>query len=317
MVKISIISPCYNGESHLKPYIEGLLSQTFTNVEYIFVNDGSTDRTEDIINSYADKFREKGWTYTYIKMDNRGGQAKAINQGLKIFTGDYLCCTDSDDVIMPTYLEEMSNFLESNPECGIAFPWSEVIEEGTGKHIRYYKRNIPSHVQDTLFDDFLLQRNHNENYIFYASFMMRSKAFFEMYPNKKLYEGLSGQNAQLLLPVLYNYKIGYVPGILYKAIARKNSDSRLESARDFINKTYSWEDIYCNVIKTIPNMPDYEKAYYFAFTKNYWEQEREKSNKPKKIKLSFWEKLFSVKNEYSQGKKRKVITILGIKIKIK
>ena len=309
--KISIISPCYNGEKHLIPYIEGLLSQTYTNVEFIFVNDGSTDNTEKIINSYNNKFKEKGWTYIYIKMENRGGQAKAINQGLKIFTGDYLCCIDSDDIIMPTYLEDMSNYLEKHEEYGIAFPWSEVIEESTNKHIQFCKRNIPEHVYDSLFDDFILGKQCNENYILYASFMLRSKIFLEIYPERLIYEGLSGQNAQLILPILYNYKFGYVKKILYKAIARKNSDSRLTSPLDLVNKTYSWENIYCNVIKIIPNMPEYEKAYYFAFVKNYWEAIRKNILTESTKYNNFSEHIFSVK----YGATHKVITILGIKFK--
>ena len=309
MVKISIITPCYNGEKHLVPYIEGLLSQTYSNVEYIFVNDGSTDKTEQIINSYADKFKEKGWTFTYIGQNKRGGQAKAINQGLKIVTGDYLCCIDSDDIIMPSYLEEMLGFLENNKDCGIAFPFAEVVEEISNKHIQFFKRSIPDHVQDSLFDDFILQRNHN---ILYASFMIRSSAFLKVYPDRRIYEGLSGQNAQLILPILYNYKCGYVKKILYKSVARKNSDSRLESSQDFINKTYSWEDIYCHTIKIIPNMPEYEKAYYFAFVKNYWEELRKNRLLPPKRN-----KIFSVTNEYKNGIKRKVFIILGLKLKFK
>ena len=322
MVKITIISPCYNGEKHLIPYIEGLLSQTHSNVEFIFVNDGSTDRTEEIINSYSEKFKAKGWDYIYVKQEIRGGQAKAINQGLKIFTGNYLCCIDSDDIIMPTYLEDMSSFLEKNKDFGIVFPWVEVIEEKTNKHIQYFKRVVPTHIQDTLFDNFILQQNHGENYVFYASFMMRSSVFLEIYPKRTIYEGLSGQNAQLILPVLYNYKCGYLHKILYKAVARKNSDSRLVSRQDFLLKTYSWEDIYCNVIKIIPNMPEYEKAYYFKFVKDYWQNVRgnfsnnvgEIENKEHK---NIFANIFSIRNEYKNGIKRKNVTIFGIKIKFK
>ena len=67
--KITIISPCYNGETHLEAYINGLFSQTYTNVEYIFINDGSTDNTENIIKSYEEKFSCQCFfhLYKYIK----------------------------------------------------------------------------------------------------------------------------------------------------------------------------------------------------------------------------------------------------------
>ena len=71
--KISVISPCYNGENYLKPYIEGLLSQTYTNVEYIFVNDASDDKTEEVILSYKQKFLDKGWKFIYLVQQTRTG----------------------------------------------------------------------------------------------------------------------------------------------------------------------------------------------------------------------------------------------------
>ena len=214
---------------------------------------------------------------------------------------------------MPTYLEDMSKFLDDNEDCAIAFPWSEEIEENTYKHVRYFKRSIPDSVEDSLFDDFILQRYNVRERILYASFMLRSSVLLSMYPNRHIYEGLSGQNPQLILPILYNYKCGYVKKILYKAIARKNSDSRLENKQDFINRTYSWENIYCNVIKSIPNMPEYEKAYYFASIKNFWEIERNKLLQSRKKRNSF----FSITKEYNGQKKHKVITILGIKMKFR
>ncbi len=313
MNKISLITPCYNGSSYMLPYIDSLLSQTYSNVEYIFVNDGSTDTTEEIIKSYAEKFREKGWSFTYIRQDQRGGQAKAINCGLKIFSGDYLCCIDSDDLIMPTYLEDLAHYLDEHQECGIVFPWAETIEQNTCKHLSYYKRDIPLHVQDHLFDDIVLQRTCGENYIIYSSYMLRASAFLKMYPGRNIYEGLSGQNAQLILPVLYNYKYGYVKKILYKVVARSDSDSRLSSISELMNKTYSWEDIYCNVISTIPNMPEHEKSFYFSAVKTFWDNRRlnclksiSEQNKPSP----------EVKNPSASSTNRSPAKALSLKYKI-
>ena len=63
MSTVTLITPCFNGENHLDNYIKGLLSQTASNVEYIFINDGSTDNTKNIILSYKKDFLDKGWTF--------------------------------------------------------------------------------------------------------------------------------------------------------------------------------------------------------------------------------------------------------------
>ena len=290
--KITIITPCYNGESHLQPYINGLLSQKYQNVEYIFVDDASVDNTQNIILSYEKEFIKKGWTFKYIKCKERKGQASAINRGLKIFTGDYICCPDSDDVLLPSYLEDMSNFMESHPECVLCYPWAVEAEEHSGKIRRYYKRHVPEHTHDVLFDNLVLGRNKGENAVFYPSYMLRASAFLSVYKDRQIYPGLTGQNAQMTLPFIYNYKTGYVEKILYKVTARKNSDSRLTDYKDRINKSYSWEDVACQTLKYIPNMPDYEKAYYFNFIKQKWAKNRRKWSRPK---FKFAELLQSVK----------------------
>lgn len=285
--KITIISPCYNGQSHLKPYIEGLLSQNYSNVEYFFVDDASTDNTRDVILSYKKQFEDKGWTFNYIKQEKRQGQAAAINRGLELFSGDYICCPDSDDVLLPTYLKDMSDFLNEHGDYALCYPWTETVEENTGKHIRFYKRHIPEHTHDALFDDIVLCRKNGENEIFYPTYMLRATIFLEVYKNRQIYAGLTGQNDPMTLPFIYNYKFGYVEKILYKCIARQNSDSRLESYTDRINKSYSWEDVACQTLKYIPNMPDYEKAYYFNFIKQKWTKNRKRWKRPR-VKPSLW-----------------------------
>jgi glycosyltransferase involved in cell wall biosynthesis len=57
---VSIVTPCYNGEKHIHRYLDSLLAQTYSNIELIFVNDGSSDNTEKIVLSYTDKFESKG-----------------------------------------------------------------------------------------------------------------------------------------------------------------------------------------------------------------------------------------------------------------
>ena len=76
---VSIITPCYNGETFLHRYFESILAQTYPNLELIFVNDGSTDKTEEIAMSYQKKLCEKGIRYIYLEQEN-AGQAAALNK---------------------------------------------------------------------------------------------------------------------------------------------------------------------------------------------------------------------------------------------
>lgn len=97
--KVSIITPCYNGEHKISKFLDSLLNQTYNNIELIVVNDGSLDKTEEVINSYKEKLISKGMDFIYLYQSNQG-QAAAINNALKYFTGKYLMWPDSDDVFM-------------------------------------------------------------------------------------------------------------------------------------------------------------------------------------------------------------------------
>ena len=96
--KVSIVTPCYNGEKYLERFLKSILNQSYGNIELIFINDGSTDQTEEIIKKYKEEFDLHNIELTYLFQEN-AGQAAALNNGLKYVQGDYLLCMDSDDEI--------------------------------------------------------------------------------------------------------------------------------------------------------------------------------------------------------------------------
>ena len=104
---ISIIVPVYNTEMYVSKCIESILSQTYKNFELILVNDGSTDNSIFICNSYAIKDNR----VNLINKENEG-VSKARNTGIENATGKYITFVDSDDYISPNYLEVLINSIE-------------------------------------------------------------------------------------------------------------------------------------------------------------------------------------------------------------
>ena len=94
MVKVSVILPVYNVASYLDETFESLLNQSLQEIEIIAVNDGSTDRSEDIIRKYA----QQDSRVTFYSQENQG-QSAARNLALKYATGEYIYMMDSDDVL--------------------------------------------------------------------------------------------------------------------------------------------------------------------------------------------------------------------------
>ena len=138
---VSIITPCYNGEAFLKRYFESILNQTYPNLELIFINDGSTDRTEEIALSYRERLEKRGITYIYEKQEN-AGQAAALNRGLKLFTGEYLTWPDSDDEMVSDAVEKKVDYLEQHPDYGFCICKTKVVNENNPEmKCGYYEYN--------------------------------------------------------------------------------------------------------------------------------------------------------------------------------
>lgn len=116
MVKVSVTVPCYNLANSVGRTIKSVLSQTLTNIELVVVNDGSTDNSEEVILRAI----EGDSRARYIYQEN-AGVAHARNAGVRVSSGKYVMCLDSDDAIEPRYLEHLSNALDENPDISIVF----------------------------------------------------------------------------------------------------------------------------------------------------------------------------------------------------
>ena len=101
--KVSIIIPVYNGEMYIKEAIDSALAQTYKNIEVIVVNDGSSDKTDEICKSYGSKIR-------YFKKEN-GGVSTALNLGIEKMKGEYFSWLSHDDLYLPNKIKEQINYL--------------------------------------------------------------------------------------------------------------------------------------------------------------------------------------------------------------
>lgn len=116
---VSVILPAYNAERFLKESIDSILAQTYRNFELIVLNDGSTDRTEEIVLSYSDP------RIRYVKNEQNLKLIKTLNKGIDLAKGEYIARMDADDVSLPTRFEEEVYKFEEDPTLGIVSCFSE------------------------------------------------------------------------------------------------------------------------------------------------------------------------------------------------
>ncbi len=131
--KITVLMSIYNGEKNLYRSIDSILNQTFTDFEFLIIDDGSTDRTLEILQNYNDP------RIKVIANEKNIGLTKSLNKGIKIAKGKYIARQDSGDISCSERLAKQYYFLENNKEYGLVGSWTEVID-GNNNHIQYWKQ---------------------------------------------------------------------------------------------------------------------------------------------------------------------------------
>jgi glycosyltransferase involved in cell wall biosynthesis len=111
---MSIIIPSYNNAHFLPETLESIFKQDYGDYELIVVDDGSTDSTRELLESYGNRV-------TYLYQENSGACSKPRNEGLRIAKGEYISIFDSDDIMKPEKIRLQANFLDNNPDVGFVF----------------------------------------------------------------------------------------------------------------------------------------------------------------------------------------------------
>ena len=122
MSTISVVIPAYNAARTILETVVSVQKQTFSDFELIVINDGSTDRTLELLNTIQDH-RLKVFSY------ENGGLPVARNRGISHATGEFITFIDADDLWTPDKLELQLEALQKHPEAGVAYSWTLSMDE--------------------------------------------------------------------------------------------------------------------------------------------------------------------------------------------
>lgn len=267
---VSVITPCYNTGHILSRLFDSLLSQTYPDIEVIAVNDGSTDDTSEVIESYVQRFQEKGYRLVNLYQENQG-MAVAINNALKLIKGEYLVWPDSDDYYAADdAIEKMvASLATASSEFAVVRTLRRVVDEVTMEEMYVSGGSSKPQEDRSLFDDCLFIRN--GFYFCAGAYMVRTDALREMTSMDIYTHKDAGQNWQILLPLLWKYRCLTIKEVLYNVVARKDSHSRdcLGYERK-LARVEVYELTLLNTLDRIKTMPDSQiKEYKFQVGLKY------------------------------------------------
>ena len=240
---VSIIVPCYNGERFIVRCIGSILTQTYKNIEIIFVDDGSTDHTSEIIKKYPQ--------VSYIYQENVG-LGGAVKKGISHIKGEYLALLDIDDLLLPNSIEKRVKFLETHPDYDVVQTNGYyTTEDSINKPTRLWVDKTEEKERVFIFEDLVTGRINNWS----CGHMTRTKPLLDFYQKHDFYPSRNGQNLQILMPLAYKGKRGFIDEALALYIYQENSLSQVvdkEIAFERIRKNYlGYTDIRLHMLKDI------------------------------------------------------------------
>lgn len=218
---VSIVTPCFNGEHHVGRLIESVLAQTHPNIEFILVNDGSTDGTDEVVESYREQLEVQLTRFVYAQQEN-AGLGGAINGGLAHVSGEFLCWPDADDYLEPDSIELRLRVLQERPECAVVTSDARYVREHDGEVTGLASGGVTHNDDPRQFEHLLAA-----NSIFSSgSHMVRSDLFRKTHQGFQIYPARRGQNWQMLLPLYFSYDRHFLPKPLYNIMVSDSSMSR-------------------------------------------------------------------------------------------
>jgi len=141
----SIIMAAYNHAEYIGAAIDSILAQTWQDYELVVVDDGSVDRTKEIVSRYGEPIH-------YVYQENQG-QGGARNTGIAHARGKYVCFLDDDDLWLPNYLQTVMSVLEARPEVGALYAACQMIDSSGNRLPQTISRVVPpERMYDTLVE---------------------------------------------------------------------------------------------------------------------------------------------------------------------
>lgn len=241
--KISVITPSYNQEAFIERTILSVLNQNYPNVEYIIVDDRTSDNSNEIIRKYGE----------FVKLIGDGtnrGQTAAINYGLRQATGEIVTFQNADDLYAPNAFYELANAYTQNPEASVFFGNLYIIDEND--RIQNEMRMAPFSLKEHLA---LGMQAHNQALFFKRELLDKVGYLDEKYNYSFDYE--------LIM------RFGAAPGVFLKYVEKLWGAFRIHSQSKTANITPSYKNERIEISQKYQKQLRIKPNYTWVRAKSY------------------------------------------------
>lgn len=242
MPPIGVVMITYQHEKYIAEAIQSILDQTFEDFELIVVNDGSIDRTDEIINSFKDD------RITYIYQENQGPSA-AINNGILASGSKYIALMSGDDVCYPQRLEVQYQHLK-NSGNKIGFSWVDFIDDDSqlfiGEHFAQNFFNHPNRTRSEILNWFFMKGN----YLCAVTALAEKEILLEC--GLFNLSSIQLQDFEMWIEIVKKYDISLIEDKLVKYRVRSNSSNLSSDPANSIRSIFEGYQLYRNILDNVP-----------------------------------------------------------------
>ncbi|MBD2387213.1 glycosyltransferase family 2 protein [Cylindrospermum sp. FACHB-282] len=264
---VSVIVPAYNAEKFIAKTLYSIIEQTYKNIEILVVDDGSQDKTAEIVRSIAQKYQQ-----IILLQQSNSGVASARNLAIENSRGEFIAPIDADDIWYPQKIEkQVQCMLQAGSEVGLVYSWSMDIEENEMPTGYFRASRIEGDVYTTLLLHYFIGN---------ASSIMIRRTCFEQVGGYD--SGLKKQDAQgsedwdICLRIAEYYQFRVVPEILVGYRQLPNSMSK-----DYSQMAKSHDLMWQSIRGKYPNMPTYIERLSASSFYMYLANQSNQGNNPR------------------------------------
>lgn len=255
--QVSVIIPVYNQEKYIKECVDSVIDQDYANIEIILVDDGSTDKTPDILKGYGDEI-------TYIRQENQG-PAVAVNNGIKSAHGSLICWLGSDDLYLHSKVESQVNLLQKDQSLAVVYS-DYIMIDSYGNEIK--KVQVPYPPPEKFARTLLIR-----NFINGSTVMMRKECLDKVgYYDESLRADPDGD--MWFRTLRHGYKFGHIPEPLVKYRWHQSNISHnydlMQECKDKVRlrviQQFTAQELFGDIISANSSLSDsYEETAWHLF----------------------------------------------------
>lgn len=157
--RVTVLMPAHNAVSYVPASVRSILNQTFSDFEFIIIDDASSDDTGNVVRQFGDS------RIRYFRNEQNLGVARTLNQGLDLAKGEYIVRADADDICLPWRIERQVKFMDAHPEIGVS-----------GSRVRLFGSELPVVNRCPVGSDIVKAYLLLDNPLIHPSVIMRKKA---------------------------------------------------------------------------------------------------------------------------------------------